>query len=170
MGVAAILFEKVREQIELTERLLDRVPEEQLDWRPGPPASGREPRSVGELLGHLLECLAGFCAVLHALDRARFARLEALRSLPVNHRCGVAEARSRIREYRGELEASFRTLGDDDLVRRVPTVFVPDGEAVLTLLLGNLEHLVNHKMELFFYLRLARVAVSSRDLYRFRGE
>ena len=170
MGLAAVFFEKVREQIDLTERLLARIPEEKLDWRPERPASGRVPRSIGELLGHVLECLAGFCAVLHALDSGRFGYLEALRGLPVNHRCSVDEARARIGGYRAELERGFAAVEDADLLRRIPTLFVPSGEAALTLLLGNLEHLVNHKMELFFYLRLAGVKVTSRDLYRFRGE
>jgi hypothetical protein len=36
----------------------------------------------------------------------------------------------------------------------VPSVFVPEGEQLATLLLGNLEHLINHKYQLFFYLKL----------------
>ena len=49
------------------------------------------------------------------------------------------------------------------------TVFVPEGETLMTLLLGNLEHLLNHKYQVFLYLKLAGVAVGSRDVYRFRG-
>ncbi len=40
----------------------------------------------------------------------------------------------------------------------------------MTLLLGNLEHLLNHKYQLFFYLKLLGVPVNSSDLYRFRGD
>jgi hypothetical protein len=32
-------------------------------------------------------------------------------------------------------------------------VFVPQGEPLLTLLLGNLEHFINHKYQLFSYLK-----------------
>jgi hypothetical protein len=39
-----------------------------------------------------------------------------------------------------------------------------------TLLLGNLEHLINHKHQLFMYVKLMGVAAGTRDLYRFRGE
>ena len=60
-------------------------------------------------------------------------------------------------------------LQDADLSRQVPTVFVKQGESLLTLLLGNLEHLVNHKHQLFTYLKLLGVGVTSQDLYRFRG-
>jgi hypothetical protein len=48
-------------------------------------------------------------------------------------------------------------------------VFVPEGEPLLTILLGNLEHLVNHKYQLFFHLKLAGVPVTSRDIYKWRG-
>jgi len=37
-------------------------------------------------------------------------------------------------------------------------------------MLGNLEHLINHKHQLFTYLKLMGESVGSRDLYRFRGE
>ena len=54
--------------------------------------------------------------------------------------------------------------------RKLPTVFVAEGETLLTLLLGNLEHVINHKHQLFMYLKLMTVSVSTEDLYRFRGE
>jgi hypothetical protein len=49
-------------------------------------------------------------------------------------------------------------------------VFVEDGETVLTLLLGNLEHLINHKHQLFTFLKQMGIDVSTRDLYRFRAD
>jgi len=60
-------------------------------------------------------------------------------------------------------------LEDPDLSQKVPTVFVKQGESLLTLLLGNLEHLVNHKHQLFTYLKLMGVDVTSHNLYQFRG-
>ena len=41
---------------------------------------------------------------------------------------------------------------------------------MLTLLLGNLEHLVNHKHQLFSYLKLLGAPVRTPDLYRLRGK
>ncbi len=61
-------------------------------------------------------------------------------------------------------------LVDSNLSKAVSTVFVKDGEPLLTLLLGNLEHVVNHKHQLFTYLKEMGVDVDTRDLYRFRGE
>jgi hypothetical protein len=157
----ALLLAKIVEQIDGLRRLIAVVPTDHLEWRPAP-ATLR----LCEVLGHLLECLAGFCATLHALYPEALANFSALRGLPVNHCCGVQEASARIDEYRRHIERGFEVLTDRDLTRDVPTVFVHEGQAGLTLLLGNLEHLLNHKYQLFFYLKLLGVSVGTKDLYR----
>jgi DinB superfamily len=157
---------KIYEQIERTEHLISLVPTGRADWVPA--ISGAWP--LGILLGHLLDCLAGFCAVLHAAAPNQLARLTALRGLPVNHDCSPEEALGRMAAYRGGLDEGFAALQDSDLAVRVPTVFVKNGEPLLTLLLGNLEHLINHKHQLFMYLKMMGVNVQSADLYRFRAE
>ena len=165
-ALCASLWAKVDEQVERTCHLIGIFPEQHLDW--APPIAGAWP--AGTLLGHLLECLAGFCAVLYANAPDRLAHFQSLRGLPVNHRCGREEALARIAEYRARIEEGFGILRDSDLRRPLPTVFVADGEPVLTLLLGNLEHLINHKHQLFTYLKLIGVAAGTGDLYRFRGK
>jgi len=50
----------------------------------------------------------------------------------------------------------------------LPTVFAA-AESLTTLLLGNLEHLINHKYQLFVYLKILGVPVATADLYRWRG-
>ena len=160
---ARLLFDKVREQIELTRKLVARVPRDQLEWRPVPDSF----RNC-DLLGHLLETLSGFCAALFAVYPHELSDFARLRDLPVNHCCSIEEATRRLREYQEFIAEGFALLTTADLTRRVPTLFTPDGEAVLTILLGNLEHLINHKHQLFIYLKLLGIPVSSRDLYRFR--
>ena len=83
----------------------------------------------------------------------------------MNHFCEPAEALERIRVYRKEIERGFRVCTDQDLKRKLPTVFRPDGEPLLAILLANLEHLLNHKYQLFFYLRLLGMPVGTKDLY-----
>ncbi len=163
--IAELLRAKLSEQIDCTRHLVRLVPSEALDRSPNTLAG----RSVGELLGHLLDCLAGFCATLYAVHPAELADFNALRALPVNHRCEPEEAGRRIRQYEDAIERGFALLADSDLERSIPTVFVPRGEALATLLLGNLEHLINHKHELFTYLKWLGVPVGSPDLYRHRS-
>ncbi|MFN7993566.1 MAG: DinB family protein [Bryobacteraceae bacterium] len=164
--ISVALISKIDEQIERTVHLTRLVTAVQLSWRPPIPDAW----SVGEVLGHLLDCMAGFCAVLYAAYPDGLQHFADLRQLPVNNSCGPDEANDRINLYRRHLDQGFALLTDSDLERRLPTVFVPDGETIMTLLLGNLEHLTNHKHQLFMYLRLMSVNVSSVDLYRLRGD
>lgn len=163
--ISGLLLAKLNEQIERLLHLLALVPEDKLDWRPE-----ENTFKLSELLGHLLECLAGFCAVLQKIHPDRLAHFARLREMKVNHCCGIEEASMRIREYEDSIQEGFSILTDSDLTRRIPTVFVSEGEAALTLLLGNLEHLINHKHQLFFYLKLLGADVATKDLYHFRGE
>ena len=162
--LSAALLAKIGEQIERTEHLIGLLPEDRIDWAPAIPGAW----TAGVLLGHLLECLAGFCAVLAAADPGLRERFAPLRDLRVNHRCTPAEALDGIAVYRAAIEEGFAVLHDSRLAGLIPTVFVREGESLATLLLGNLEHLINHKHQLFMYLKLSGAAVSSADLYRFR--
>ncbi len=162
--LCAAVLAKIHEQIERTAHLIRLLPEDRPGWMPLP---GAWP--VEMLLGHLLECLAGFCAVLAAVEPHQLAHFAELRGLPVNHSCAPAEAIERLPVYRSHIDEGFDLLSDAALAKRVGTVFVREGEPLLTLLLGNLEHLINHKHQLFTYLKQMGVEVGTRDLYQLRG-
>ncbi len=165
LTLCAIVLTKIDEQIERIDHLISLLPRGQLGWRPSTPDSF----PAGVLLGHLLECLAGFCATLYAIEPDRLKHFSDLRKLPVNRHIDPSDARGRIRVYQSRIHEGFALLQDGRLSQLVPTVFVLDGEPLLTLLLGNLEHTINHKHQLFSYLQLMGVAVSTSDLYRLRG-
>jgi hypothetical protein len=160
--LAEAVFAKIDEQIERTVHLIGFVPD--VNWAPALPGAW----TFGQLLGHMLDCLAGVCAVLYAARPRELAHFAELQGLPVNVACSREEARERIEEYRARIAEGFAALRDSDLGRMLPTVFVPEGETVLTLLLGNLEHTINHKHQFFDWLKLAGVTVGTSDLYRFR--
>jgi hypothetical protein len=157
---------KLHEQIERTGHLIRLIPSDKIGWDPRLPQGSTD---VGHLLGHLLDCMAGFCALFYAAFPQQLGDFSGLQSLPVNHFCGPEEALSRIRQYAAHIGHGFDLCTDNDLPRMVPSVFVPEGEPLATLLLGNLEHLINHKYQLFFYLKLLGIPVTSRDIYRWRG-
>lgn len=161
--LAVVVLAKIDEQIDRTLHLIALIPPEKTEWRPDSNSS-----RICDLLGHLLECLAGFCATLYAANPERLAHFERLRELPVNHCCGSEEALTRIHHYSAHIKQGFDLLDESDLRRRIKTAFVPEGESLLTLLLGNLEHLINHKYQLFFYLKLLDIPLATSDLYVFR--
>lgn len=156
---------KVREQIEKTEHLIRLIPPDRVAWNPQWPCGSSD---IGHLLGHLLDCLAGFCAAFHAAFPRQLESALALRSLPVNHFCLPDEALDRMQAYAGCIEEGFALCGVEDLSRMLPTVFAT--ESLATLLLGNLEHLINHKYQLFAYLKVMGVPVTTADIYCWRGE
>ena len=103
---------KVREQIEKTEHLIKLIPPDCIDWNPQWPCGSSD---IGHLFGHLLECLAGFCAVFHAAFPQQLKGVLELRSLPVNHFCNPDEAIGRIEAYARVIEQGFELCSEDDL-------------------------------------------------------
>jgi hypothetical protein len=112
--------------------------------------------------------MAGFCAALYAAEPQRLAHFQQLRELPVNLSVSPREFRVRLEGYRGRIGEGFALLEDAGLARSIPTIFVPAGVTLLTVLLGNLEHLINHKRQLFDFLKRMGVKVGTGDLYRIR--
>jgi hypothetical protein len=162
------LKDKVFEAIERTEHLVAQVPIDRLKWAPEFSGANAPAWSLGHLLGHLLECLAGFCAVFATGFPAELGEFQQLRTLPLNQFCSPEKAGEGLRMFAGHIERGFQCCTDADLARTILTVFVPEGETLLTLLLGNFEHLTNHKYQLFLHLKLAGVPVSTSDVYHLR--
>jgi len=152
--------------IERIDHLIGLVPGDRLDWVP-PQTNGF---SFNVLLGHLMDCLAGITATLYAAKPDELGHFLELRKLAGNQQVSQAEARNRLRTFQQSIEQGFSILSDAQLGRMIPTVFVPKGESLLTLLLINFEHLASHKYQLFLWLRMSGVKVESRDLYHFSGQ
>lgn len=169
--LAAALLEKVRDQVDRCCHLLALVPPEDAEWGPTPAAPGRPLQTVAALASHLTECLAGFCAALHAAFPDRLGHFQELREAwaAAPRQVGLAEASGRLLEWLGHVEGGMALVEDTDLGRRLPTVFEPEGQTLATLLLANLEHLTHHKHQLYLYLRLRGAAVGTSDLYRLAG-
>jgi hypothetical protein len=110
------LLAKIHEQIEGSEHLIGLLPADSLDWAPAIPGAW----PVGILLGHLLDCMAGFCAVLSAFEPQRLAGFVSLRELPVNHRCSPGEASRRIVTYVHTLTRASRCSETKTSVSRYP--------------------------------------------------
>jgi DinB superfamily len=162
----SIVLSKIEDQMERIDHLASRIPEDRLDWTPPIPRAF----SISVLLGHLMETVSGFCAVLYAAVPDRLGHFLELKKLSVNKITGPAEMRRRLEIYGERIREGFTHVADVDLGRKIPTVFVPEGESFLSLLLVNFEHLASHKYQLFMYLRLLGLSVASEDLYHFSGK
>ena len=74
-----------------------------------------------------------------------------------------------MRDYMAHIQEGFTIVTDKDLASNVPTLFAAEGETILRILLTNYDHFINHKYQLFFYLKLMGISVGTGDLYRLRG-
>jgi uncharacterized damage-inducible protein DinB len=167
-AIVDCVAEKVMETVERAEHLISLVPATRLEWRPEIRAGQARPRDFGHLLAHILDSLSGFCAAFHKAFPLELADFAELRSMIVSESSSPDQARAKMVRYRAEIARGFHCCTDLDLSRKIPTVFAPEGQTLLAILLGNLEHLINHKYQLFFYLKLAGVPAESRDLYKWR--
>jgi len=153
---------KIEEQIERAAHLADLLPAGRLQY----PCDVSGAWTVGELLGHLLDCMAGFCATLYAIEPRLLAHFLRLTGLPVNRSVSPGEFRAQAEIYKIHIAEGFELLEDIDLARNIPTMFAPAGVPLATVLLGNLEHLINHKRQLFEVLKAMGLNVATADLYR----
>ena len=151
------LFARLDEDLALAEELLAMAPAGADQWHP--PYSGF---SLSELAAHLAESAGGIGGCFAKLHPAlSFQKAEDL-----GHT--VAESLAVLAAYRGQCQAAYVHTTDVDLARVIPTYFVPSGEPFVAILLTNWKHLNHHVHQLFTYLKLLGVPVSTRHLYRFR--
>ena len=167
-NAAAAVFRvsrKIHEQIERADHLMGLLPGARTDWIPALPGA----RSLGWLLANAGlpgGFLRGFVCGAAGGTRAFLEVARRRNSCELRHRRGAGA----LAMYRDRIDEGFAVLVDEDLSRRLATVFVLEGEMVMTLLLGNLEHLTSHKYQLFVYVRMAGVEAGTRDLYQFRNQ
>jgi len=145
------LFARLDEDLALAEELLAMVPAGGDGWRP--PYDGF---SMGELVAHLVESAGGILACLAKLHPE-------LALTPLKGESLVVFS-----TYRQQFLRASAQVSEADLVRVIPTYFVPIGEPFVAILLTNWKHLNHHVHQLFTYLKLLGVPVSTRHLYRFR--
>lgn len=153
--VDALLPEFDRE-MGVTRRVLDRVPDTELEWRPH-----EKSMSIGRLAEHLTELAGWSSAVLKetSLDAAG-SKTEG-QEAPVTRDALVALFDRRVQEARAAL------VGRTDAELMVPWTFTFQGKEVFTLprvaALRSfiMNHLIHHRGQLSVYLRLRNVPVPS---------
>ncbi len=163
-----VLAEDARKTYAALEGLVRRLSDGDLGWRPG---QGDNWMTVGQLLMHCGsfgcgKAVRGFVTGEWPFEAAGEAadHLPAAAALPTVSR--VQEALELLAEDRRLTFTGIAAAGEDDLLAR--RLVAPWGGRELSLfqhLLEMIQHLAQHKGQLFYYLKLMGRPVDSRDLW-----
>lgn len=140
------------------ESLLKMVPADKLDWKPGPSFM-----SMGHLICHLSE---GIGTELGMLVQNSWPKPEEMAELmKQTPTCGVQEALAKLEKDKTTLREVLASVSEEDFANKI--VSVPWGwkAKMEKMSLDFREHFVNHKMQLFTYLKLLGFPVNTETLY-----
>jgi hypothetical protein len=141
-----------------TESLLKMVPAEKLDWKPGPSFM-----TLGQLIYHLSGGIGAELGMLITNSWPKPEEMEeAMHKMPA---CTVQEALERLEKDKKDLHEVLTGVSEEDFANKI--VSVPWGwKSSLELMALNFrDHFVNHKMQLFTYLKLLGFPVNTNTLY-----
>jgi uncharacterized damage-inducible protein DinB len=154
MSIAEGLVAELRQEHFLTRRLLERVPEDRIDWRPH-----AKSMTLGRLAGHIAD--------VQGLGRAIFGghELDLAAARPPGSSSGGSEAVAALDRHHADL-LQLATGADDDFMlapwtlrRGERVVFtLPRATAFRTMVV---HHTIHHRGQLTVYLRLLDVALPS---------
>ncbi len=140
------------------ESLLKMVPADKLDWKPGPSFM-----SMGQLICHLGDGIGTELrmAITNSWPKPE-EMSEAMKSMPT---CTVQEALAKLEKDKTTLREVLSGITEKDFANKV--ISVPWGWKSKTekMALDFREHFVNHKMQLFTYLKLLNFPVNTETLY-----
>jgi len=169
MTLTEILLAEAEANYGITERLIRRVGDDELNWTPG---TGKNWMTMGQLLMHLAsfgcgKAVRGFvtgdwgATSEDSTEPDHIPPAEALPSVDT-----VRQALELLAADRTVTMDSIKAAGETDLLGR--RVTAPWGGPELTLLqqlLQMIAHLAQHKGQLFYYLKLMGKDVNTGDLW-----
>jgi len=140
--------------------LLRMVPADKLNWKPGPTFM-----SLGQLICHLSGGVGSDLNVLLAGTWPSAEEMEKGMKTENIPACGVEEALAKLERDKTTLREVLARITEDDFANKV--VSVPWGwrSKFERMALDFREHFVNHKMQLFTYLKLLGLPVNTATLY-----
>lgn len=153
-------FEGFERMIAATERLFGKVPADKLEWAP---KEGM--LTCGQQMIHMAGALAVYAEGI-ASGTWTAGTIEEI--LKKNHEAPHANSAVAARIMRRSFQTLRSTLAAFSESDLLTPVFSPQfGRDVprWQLVIMCMEHHLNHKAELFLYLRLLGIAINSRDLY-----
>lgn len=169
MTLTQVLLDEAEGTYAIVERLVRRVADEELSWKP---REGHDWMTMGQLLMHLAsfgcgKAVQGFVKgewPSEAESESHEAHVPSPAELPTV--LSVQEALDLLAEDQRVTLSCIAAAGELNLLGR--RITAPWGGRELTLfqqLLEMLKHLAQHKGQLFYYLKLMGKTVESRDLW-----
>lgn len=156
----------------VADRLLDRVDDQQLEWKP---ESGSNWMTTGQLLHHITNAcgasIKGFVTGdwgmpdgMDVSDMAPEDMLPPAESLPTVQ--SVAEAKQLLAEDKALAHEMLAQVSEEELANTIATapwdpMELPLGQRMLQMV----DHLKQHKGQLFYYLKLQGQPVTTGDLW-----
>ncbi|HSB80357.1 MAG TPA: DinB family protein [Candidatus Methylomirabilis sp.] len=143
-----------------TAKLISLAPANKLDWKP---AKGNY-MSLGQLLHHLATCPGVFVAVVNNAFPPAEAFQKFVEEDLKNTKTPEVAAREASRGW-DESKAALQSVSDGDFQSKMVSVPWGPPMPLWRVSLGMADHWVNHKYQLFFYLKLLGLPVNSMTLY-----
>jgi hypothetical protein len=140
--------------------LIEMVPADRLEWRPGPKFM-----TLGQLIDHLSLGVGEGVRLLHTGEWPSDEEMNASMKQENLPSCGVEEALKKLEQDKETLRQALAAVSEAEFAER--EVSVPWGMKgkMEILALSFLEHFTNHKMQLFTYLKLLDLPVNTQTLY-----
>jgi hypothetical protein len=137
------------------ESLIKMVPADKLDWKPGPAFM-----SLGQLIYHLSAGIGTELRMLIADSWPDHGEMES--NMPS---CSVQEALERLEKDKSTIREVLSEVSEEDFANKI--VSVPWGwkSPLERMALDFRDHFINHKMQLFTYLKLLGFPVNTNTLY-----
>lgn len=172
MNWKALLEAEIQSTYTVTERLADLVADDGLPWKP---ATGHNWMTTGQLLKHITMscgiCFRGFVTGDWGMPEGKeFSELTPEEQLPPAEKLpaveSVAEAKRLLAEDRQVALEMLAASSEEELAHKpAPAPWDPTAVVLGHRLLQMVEHLKQHKGQLFYYLKLQGRPVSTGDLW-----
>lgn len=172
MNWTQLLKSEIETTYSTTEKLLDKVNPESLEWKP---ATGCNWMTTGQLLKHMSNGCGAGCKALVTGDWGlpegkKFEDLSPEEIFPPAEKlpttADIPEAKRLLAEDKVLAIQMLDEAGEDFLNKQAPIPWAP--ETLLPMgqhLLRMVQHLDRHKSQLFYYLKLQGIPLNTVDLW-----
>jgi uncharacterized damage-inducible protein DinB len=155
-------YECVMDAYRPAKALIGMAPADKLEWRPGPNFM-----SVGQVICHLVDGMGGDlrCLFTGEWPTTSMEQMAEMMKLENRPSCGVAEALNKLENDKAVLREFLDGISEEDFAHKpVSTPWGMQGK-MEPMSIAFLGHFLNHKMQLFIYLKLLGLPVDTGTLY-----